>query len=318
MKQKDETFGERVRRIRGNMHQGEFGKQLGEGLGKKTGVGQGTISAWERNDKDRPPSAEMCIRLAQLASRPEDRIFFLGKSGLSSQIILSASEMIQGERTMPPVEGEIIRIPRLFQGPKGEEQQSPLLALSARAVHNPNSTEYYEIDMTGQMGGVREGDTVILDTSKLPLSSPFPLLKHRVLMRLAKPEGMLDVDWPGAEIDPYLGYYVGTLRVKLDTSFELLRPNLKNWVIAVEPWDKYGAIFDPRNEHDRFMGMMRLTKADLKRIGPAKTLAELPPKEFEIAQYPFDLDDGWSIMGEVVGILHSADWAKKLDGRHGN
>jgi transcriptional regulator with XRE-family HTH domain len=87
MDQKQETAGERIERIRGERSQAEFGELLG-------GASQSAVSAWERDDKDRAPSAAIYFRLAALADDPDDAVFFLQQGGLPSEAVLSVADLL--------------------------------------------------------------------------------------------------------------------------------------------------------------------------------------------------------------------------------
>jgi DNA-binding transcriptional regulator YiaG len=84
MRQK--TAGERIESIRGDMSQAEFGKLLDSS--------QGAVSAWERDDKDRSPSAAIYLRLAALANDPDDAVFFLEQGGVPSQAVISVANAL--------------------------------------------------------------------------------------------------------------------------------------------------------------------------------------------------------------------------------
>jgi transcriptional regulator with XRE-family HTH domain len=87
MKQKQETTGERIERIRGNRSQVGFGELLG-------GASQSAVSAWERDDKDRAPSAAIYFRLAALADDPDDAVFFLQEGGVPSEAVISVANAL--------------------------------------------------------------------------------------------------------------------------------------------------------------------------------------------------------------------------------
>jgi transcriptional regulator with XRE-family HTH domain len=143
MKQKGETLGERIRRIRGETFQAEFGKRLG--------VSQGAVSAWERDDKERLPSADIYFRLATLASLAEDQAFFLEKAGLSREIIASAANKLVKDRIMRPKGGDIVLIQPFRENVQGSQEQVPALRLTANLAPDPTSMRYAVVneDFTG-------------------------------------------------------------------------------------------------------------------------------------------------------------------------
>lgn len=96
MKQK--TAGERIKAIRGDdMSQAEFGALLDSS--------QGAVSAWERDDKDRSPSAAVYFRLAALARDPDDSVFFLQQAGLEPDAVISVADVLlkKGEVKMDAI-----------------------------------------------------------------------------------------------------------------------------------------------------------------------------------------------------------------------
>ncbi|MGB9485930.1 MAG: helix-turn-helix transcriptional regulator, partial [Terriglobia bacterium] len=97
MKEKPATVGERIKAIRGEMSQAEFGQLLDSS--------QGAVSAWERDDKDRSPSAAIYFRLAALAHDPDDSIFFLQQAGLDPDAVISVADVLlkEGEVKMDTI-----------------------------------------------------------------------------------------------------------------------------------------------------------------------------------------------------------------------
>lgn len=180
MKQKGQTLGERIRRIRGETHQGEFGKRLG--------VSQGTVSAWERNDKNRPPSADMYFRLATLASLADDQAFFLQKAGLTGETILSAAERIFADRSAPPSKGEIFRVPIVRHTSKGTEETGELFPVAASLVEHEASTVCLSVDKNSATPSVLSGDLIVLDTSQCDAKDLGPFLDQRALLDLGPPQ----------------------------------------------------------------------------------------------------------------------------------
>jgi transcriptional regulator with XRE-family HTH domain len=138
VKQKGETLGERIRRIRGETYQSEFGKRLG--------VSQGAVSAWERDDKERLPSADIYFRLATLAPLPEDQVFFLRKAGISREIIVSAANKLVKDRIVSPKEGDMVLIQPLREDIQENRQQIPALQLTASLAPHPVSTRHLTVN----------------------------------------------------------------------------------------------------------------------------------------------------------------------------
>ena len=158
MKPTIETLGERIRRIRGETYQADFGTRLG--------VSQGTVSAWERDDKRRLPSADIYFRLAGLAPKPEDQVFFLQEAGLSLDTIISAANQIVSQRIMSPAPGEIVLDPcAAFKADREAREPLPSIAYPAGLLSNPLLTRYFIIDEHSQSHGFDVDDILLLDVS---------------------------------------------------------------------------------------------------------------------------------------------------------
>ncbi|MGD0225035.1 MAG: helix-turn-helix transcriptional regulator [Terriglobia bacterium] len=183
MATKKETLGERIRRIRGDTYQADFGKQLG--------VSQGTVSAWERDDESRPPSADMHFRLASLSPRPEDQAFFLQKAGLSQEIIMSAAQKLFADRSVLPSEGEIFRVPIVRHTQKGNEDTGELFPVAARLAEHKASTVCLVAGEDNANSTVRSGDMFLLDTSWNDVKDLVPFFNQNVLINI-------DIDHPDA------------------------------------------------------------------------------------------------------------------------
>lgn len=140
MPSKIETVGQRIRRIRKElaMDQEPFGRHLG--------VGQGTVSAWERDDKKRAPSAEAFFRLATIAPQTDDQVFFLERAGLNREIIGRAAEKLIGEQITRPEGIEMILVPRVRKTPQGLEPVGEPLMMPPETIANPLSTYCFVLD----------------------------------------------------------------------------------------------------------------------------------------------------------------------------
>lgn len=182
MTEKAETAGQRISRIRGEeMSQAEFGKLLDSS--------QGAVSAWERDDKDRAPSAGIYFRLAALARDPEDSIFFLEQAGLQPDAVMSVADMLlkkgdvkmdtilataekklndrRGDQKQMADEGKVVLVRPFPEGPSAAER--PILAVPALFVPNKASI-YYIIGQTDPLDiarrGYAPGDFIFFDASE--------------------------------------------------------------------------------------------------------------------------------------------------------
>jgi len=179
---KEKTAGERIRAIRGERTQAEFGELFQ--------ANQGTVSAWERDDNDRAPSAAVYFRLAAIADDFEDSIFFLQQAGLQPDAIISAADALlkKGEIKMDTIlataesllkdrigdakkmedEGKVVLVPPFREG-QDQSSISPAIPVPAWKVPNKASTYYIEapVSQLGRAGrGVAPGDLLVFDSSE--------------------------------------------------------------------------------------------------------------------------------------------------------
>jgi transcriptional regulator with XRE-family HTH domain len=194
MKQK--TAGERIQAIRNEMSQAEFGKLLE--------ASQGAVSAWERDDKDRSPSAAIYFRLASLAQNSEDSVFFLEQAGLDKDAVISVADVLlktggvkmdailataekklnerMGDGKQIEEKGKVVLVPPFTRGRWAAQKSSPLEAIEAWRVSNKASTFYIIATaptVYSAIGtGVAPGDTIVFDASEINFD---PLIGHEVL-----------------------------------------------------------------------------------------------------------------------------------------
>ena len=72
-------IGVHIKTLRGKRKQGEFARLVD--------VTQGAISAWERGDKRRVPSADIYFKLGSMARDPMETIFFWKLAGVNQEAI---------------------------------------------------------------------------------------------------------------------------------------------------------------------------------------------------------------------------------------
>lgn len=135
MMKKKESSGERIRKLRDSRHetQSEFAKLIG--------VKRAAVSAWEKDDKLRSPSAIVYFKLAELARSPEDAKWFLGKAHIKDHLVFSLAEKLGKGRTEPPAVGETVTV-----GPLAGSADIGELILDRGRVPNPNFTYYFVAD----------------------------------------------------------------------------------------------------------------------------------------------------------------------------
>lgn len=196
-------FAVRINNLRSKLGietQAEFAERLH--------VKQPTVSAWERGDKRRAPSAEIYFRLASLAPDRADKIIFLEMAGLDEQAILAAAEGLLEKRAKEAEglreKGGVILVPRFRETQQGREEAGPPIPLPTEFIPNPGSTICFVVDekCTKVLDSPR--GTLILDESVKDAEELAPLWNQVVL-----------VDYPGGTEEDAAnvprGLYVGRL-----------------------------------------------------------------------------------------------------------
>lgn len=153
MTKKGPSLGERIETVRISRHENQ--KEFGESLG----VSQGTVSAWERDDHERRPSAEMLLKISGLCKDSADTIWFLEKAGLTREVIVAAAAGISKERTRAAGEGELIYVP-------GEQEAANRRAgmwLPAKLVPNPDLSSLVVIDERSAGSVLKAGDVIVME-----------------------------------------------------------------------------------------------------------------------------------------------------------
>jgi transcriptional regulator with XRE-family HTH domain len=152
------------------MYQVEFGKKLG--------VSQGAVSAWESDDEDRRPSADIYFRLATLAASPGDILFFLQKAGLSVETIVLATNKLAGDRIVRPQKGDNVLIAPV-------EQILPNLEFPSSLITNPLLTRYFKVDKHSMEHAAFEpGEVFLLDISDTALGGLEPFWDKLILAEI--------------------------------------------------------------------------------------------------------------------------------------
>ena len=193
MSEKAETAGQRINRIRGEMSQAKFGELLGSS--------QGAVSAWERDDKDRSPSATIYFRLAALAHDPDDSSFFLQQADLEPDAVVSVADILlkKGEVKMDAILATAEQVLKEQRGdqqqrakegkdfivqPHNEAHRLPFeVSVAARLVSNQAST-FYEIVGTKNVYAragyrVEAGEILVFDSREI--SSSDEILGEKVV-----------------------------------------------------------------------------------------------------------------------------------------
>jgi transcriptional regulator with XRE-family HTH domain len=145
----------RIKALRGNQKQVEFAERLG--------VRQATVSSWESGQD--APTPLSCLLLGLLASASE-REWFFKQAGDDLETMMVAADAIRKERAAAPLEGEIIRIPRVRKTATGMEDVGKPFPIAAERVPNSLSTDCLDVDETIANPMLAVGDLVIFDKSE--------------------------------------------------------------------------------------------------------------------------------------------------------
>jgi transcriptional regulator with XRE-family HTH domain len=241
-------------------------------FGSRLGVGQGTVSAWERDDKDRAPSAEAYFRIAMLAPRPEDQAFFLQKAGLSREIIVSAANTLAGEQVVRPKEGEMVSIRHFLEGYEMRQEVLPTLTLPAWLVPNPVATRYFPIDEKSRGYGLESGDILLVEPRESPFQTIAPFWDQLVLIQFTDIHGTGEREQIVGR--PFLTAFKGTGRVPVIECYGMLEPwNSLHYETQEAPGS--GPFFYTRGD--------RLKRSSPFRIGvPTSRTLKFPRMETEL------------------------------------
>ncbi len=180
MTSKKETVGERIRRIRGEMSQADFGAL------KLNGVSQSTVSAYEVDDKDRTPSAVVFVQLAALSVSPEDANFFLEQARLNPETVASLATSIFKRGDVPLPEEIKSMVPeyatslasKVFVVPpfEGQSKLDFDLTIPRALVNNESSIFYLVANSRGTFGsagsGVDPNDILVFERKDFSMDMP--------------------------------------------------------------------------------------------------------------------------------------------------
>ena len=255
-------------------------------VGKRARISQSKMSDYCAGNLT--PSPAMFVRLAMIAPYP-DNLWFLGQAGVDEKLVQGIAENLFLERRAPAVEGEIIRVPRISDASKQDGVHSPLLALPSCALGGYTSLRYTVLDEAVRLGGIQEGDIIVLDTSADITRNLAALWGKKVLARIYSSSDS--------------GFYEGSLTCIADTDFRGSQASLKDWIAFLAyTLNLHAELSEP--DLGVALGEMRLTRKDWDRIGAPQSRGELSAKQPEIEKMPVRLFDGTEILGAVVGHFH--------------
>ena len=159
-KKKAADFADEIQKLMDDLG---FAKQ--SDLAKRLGVSEPTISSWLKGNLLRPPSTEAYFRMAMNARTEGLAVSFLERAGLDARTIHGASAKLSKYRSMPPIEGDVVRVPRYGQRDEGMQEVGPPVPLPAEFIPNPKATICFVVDQKTR--GVVDSPvgTFILDQS---------------------------------------------------------------------------------------------------------------------------------------------------------
>lgn len=135
---KKSEVAKRIKGLQSGKNQVDFAAALG--------VPQSRVSEWLAGKR---PTAEMCVRLAKFArevSRYPDHLWFLEQAGVTQDDILSAAHQIGGERSIPPKEGEVYRLPQYRMTETGIEPDGSLITFDREMLESESDTICLRVD----------------------------------------------------------------------------------------------------------------------------------------------------------------------------
>ncbi len=147
-------------------------------------VSLGAVADWET--RRNPIPGEVWLKLAHLASDRREVAELIRLSGASEEQIMLTAEKIQEERTAPPIEGEIFRVPIVERAATGNKDTGRLFPVPAHLLPNPASTIALLVHECCANRTLAAGDIIVLDTSQANTQKAAPFLNQAVVV---------DIDW---------------------------------------------------------------------------------------------------------------------------
>jgi transcriptional regulator with XRE-family HTH domain len=268
---KKSEMAKRIGGLQGGRNQVDFAAALG--------VPQSRVSEWLAGKR---PTAEMCVKLAKFSrelARYSDHLWFLEQAGVTEDDILSASRQITGERSAPPKEGEVYRLPQYRVTETGIEPDGSLITFDRGLLESESNTICLRVDGDSFSAinvplGIHLLDRSMSGTRRLgPCIGQFALFRYM----------------PASEHMYELGLHFGRVGVKWESETRIsafLRPEQ-----GPDPIPLFLGSYDARKE--------------MKGFAPASE-AERQIHMGEIQDRvgaDFPLLDGFSIVGKRIGSL---------------
>jgi len=128
---KSKSSGEHIHELRESRHETQ------EQFAKHLGVKRAAVSAWEKDDKLRRPSAVIYLRLAALAPSPEEAAWFLKLAAVDERVIFSLAESLSAGKAARASDIEMVPI-----SPLSGSKDIGEIVLQKSRVPNPGFTYY--------------------------------------------------------------------------------------------------------------------------------------------------------------------------------
>lgn len=152
--EKSETSGSRIYKLRESMQETQ------EQFANHLGVKRAAVSAWEKDDRLRRPSAAMYLKLASLARSPEDARWFLGQAAIEDRVVLSLADTLRAGTVVAPTQGQVVRVEHL----PGTRDVGSIFA-QIPAGMSPDDIRYMMIEKDYSQFLFKKGEIAIFDVS---------------------------------------------------------------------------------------------------------------------------------------------------------
>ena len=264
---------------------------------------QGTVSTWLRGDETRKPSAEMLIRMAGLAPKPDLASRFLRLADISDEAIFTVARKLETDRfreAAPLIEkGDIVLVDRVRETLQGREIAGPQVPLPKEFVPNPDLTICLVVDEKATAIVDSPKALFILDESEKAAPNLLPFWRQ-VIFAEYNPESGIK---PDPDVRP--GIYLGRLALR-DATAPTVRIKgltgqarlylLTSLLAAPSIW--LGGWV-----HPSLIDLLDATREDPEpEQNPLVIAAQKESRD--LVRNELRLAPGWRILGRVVGRLH--------------
>lgn len=132
---KKKTSGELIKELRNSR------RETQEQFASRLGVKRAAVSAWEKDDRLRKPSAVIYFKLASLARNSGEAAWFLERADLDQRAVFLVAEKIRQGRAASVAEGAAITV-----GPLPGSEDIGNLLLASERIPDPDFAYYFVAD----------------------------------------------------------------------------------------------------------------------------------------------------------------------------